>query len=116
MKKSVKVLSIVLMTITVLTVICNITYAAGVTPDIITAKEPADATKMVDLGGKILGGLRVFGTIASVLIIAILGIKYLTSSPEGKADYKANMVPYIVGAVLLFGATNVASLVYNTLK
>lgn len=115
MKKSVKVLSILLMALTVLTVICNITYAA-VTPDSITAKEPTDATKMVDLGGKILGGLRVFGTIASVLIIAILGIKYLTASPEGKADYKANMVPYIVGAVLLFGATNVASLVYNTLK
>lgn len=116
MKKSIKVLSILLMTITILTVICNITYAAAVTPDSITAKEPTDATKMVDLGGKILGGLRVFGTIASVLIIAILGIKYLTASPEGKADYKANMVPYIVGAVLLFGATNVASLVYNTLK
>lgn len=116
MKKSVKVLSILLMALTVLTVICNITYAAGVTPGIVNVIEPSDASGMVNLGGRILGGLRVFGTIASVLIIAILGIKYLTASPEGKADYKANMVPYIVGAVLLFGATNVASLVYNTLN
>ena len=38
----------------------------------------------------------------------ILGIKYMTGSAEEKAEYKKTMVPYLVGAVILFGAAAIA--------
>lgn len=114
MKKNVRILSIVLMAILLLITIGNIAYA--VTPTDVTADTSIGATEMTTLAGKILGALQIFGTLGAVIILAVLGIKYMTASPEGKADYKANMVPYIVGAVLLFGATSIANLVYNALN
>ena len=33
---------------------------------------------------------------------ALLGVKYMISSAEDKADYKKDLVPYFVGALLLF--------------
>ena len=114
MKKNVKILAILLIALTIVATISNIAFA--VTPGDITPEDPSDTSGIQTLGNRIFGGIRIFGTIASVLILAVLGIKYITSSPEGKADYKSNIVPYIVGAVLLFGATNVASLVYNALN
>ena len=114
MKKNVKILSIVLMALTILSVVCSVALAYS--PTDIPTNASIETSGINTLAGKVFSALRIFGTIASVLILAVLGIKYMTSSPEGKADYKANMVPYIVGAVLLFGATNVASLVYNALN
>ena len=114
MKKNVRILSIVLITLTIIATTFSVAYA--VSPTDVVADTTIDGGTMTTLGGKIFGGLQIFGTIGAVLILAVLGIKYMMSSPEGKADYKANMVPYIVGAILLFGATSIANLVYNALQ
>ena len=114
MKKNVRILSIVLITLTIIATTFSVAYA--VSPTDVKPDTTICATEMTTLGGKIFGGLQIFGTIGAVLILAVLGIKYMMSSPEGKADYKANMVPYLVGAILLFGATSIANLVYNALK
>ena len=34
-----------------------------------------------------------------------MGIKYMLGSVEEKADYKKDMIPYLIGAVLLFAIT-----------
>lgn len=112
MKKNVKILSIILMVITIVSTIYTTAY--GVSWISIEAKE-VGASDMTSLAGKVLGGLQVFGTLGAVIIVAVLGIKYMLASPEGKADYKSNMIPYLVGAVLLFGATNIAKLVFDAL-
>jgi len=41
----------------------------------------------------------------------ILGLKYMLGSTEERASYKKSMIPYIVGAVLLFAAVSLTSLV-----
>ena len=43
----------------------------------------------------------------------ILGIKYMLGSLEERASYKRSMLPYIVGAVLLFGGVNITSALYS---
>ena len=45
------------------------------------------------------------GMILSVLMLAIIGVKYMLGSLEEKAEYKKDMIPYLVGACLLFGIT-----------
>ena len=32
---------------------------------------------------------------------------------EEKAEYKKTMIPYIIGAVLIFAASNVAGMIYD---
>ena len=59
----------------------------------------------------ILTVITTIGMIVSVLILAILGIKYMLGSVEEKAEYKKDMIPYIVGAFLLFGITTILTIV-----
>ena len=71
------------------------------------------ATEVESKAGEIVGLIRVVGTIASVAMITVLGIKYVLGSAEQKAEYKKTLFPYFVGAVLIFGATNLAQIIYN---
>ena len=117
MKKAVKIMSIALLVMVMLTSILTISTYAIISPNDVSASidDTIGATEITQLGGKIIGAVRVFGVVASVLILVVLGVKYMLASPEGKADYKSNMITYIIVAVLIFGATQVASLVYNAL-
>ncbi len=76
----------------------------------------ADSTAQQDLsrvGGKIVGTLQSVGTVVSVLILVVLGIKYMLGSAEERADYKKTMMPYLIGAVLIFASVTIANMVYQ---
>lgn len=87
----------------------------GLTPSEMTGTAPT-GTEIKDLGNKIIGILQTIGIVLSVVILVILGIKYMMGSAEEKADYKKTMIPYIVGAVFIFLAPTIANMVYNFLQ
>lgn len=62
-----------------------------------------DADKVEKAAGKIVAVITNIGIVLSILIPSILGIKYMVGSADEKAEYKKGMVPYLVGATLLFG-------------
>ena len=68
---------------------------------------------VVQTGGKVVGLIRVIGTIASVGLIVVLGIKYMMGSAAERAEYKKTLLPYFIGAVLIFGASNLSQVVYT---
>ena len=70
-----------------------------------------DAIK--DIGYRIFGIVQVVGTILAVVILVVLGIKYMMGSAEEKAEYKKTMIPYIIGAILIFAASSIANMVYD---
>lgn len=55
--------------------------------------------------GPVLGFIENAGMIIAVIALAIIGLKYMITSPEGKADYKKEMIPYIVGCFMLGGVS-----------
>ena len=61
----------------------------------------------------VMGIVNVVGVISSVVVLMILGIKYMSSSIEEKAEYKKTFIYYVLGAVLLFVAPTLANIVYN---
>lgn len=65
------------------------------------------------VGEKIMGIIQTVGVVVAVVILMVLGIKYMMGSAEEKAEYKKTMIPYLVGAILIFGATTIANAVYN---
>ena len=65
------------------------------------------------VGNKIMGILQVVGILVAVIILMVLGIKYMMGSAEEKAEYKKTMIPYIIGAILIFAATTIANAIYN---
>ena len=82
-------------------------WAPGSTTDV------SGASRLLDIGNTVVGFLRTVGSIVSVAVLALLGIKYMMGSVEDKAEYKQTMKPYLIGAVLVFGITNILAIVVN---
>lgn len=54
----------------------------------------------------VIGILQFVGSGISIIVITLMGIKYILASPAEKAEVKKMIVPIIIGCVLLFGAVN----------
>ena len=75
--------------------------------------EVQGGTRLQSMGNTVIGFLRTIASIVSVAVLAILGIKYMFGSVEEKAAYKETMRPYVIGAVLVFGITNLLAILTN---
>ena len=84
----------------------------GLSPKEITGTEPT-GTEVQTLGKRIVGILQTVGIVLSVVILVVLGIKYMMGSAEEKAEYKKTMIPYLVGAAFIFLAPTIANIVYG---
>ncbi len=73
----------------------------------------ADTTKIDSLGQDIVKIVSTIGSVVSVIVLIVLGIKYMMGSAEEKAEYKKTLLPYIIGAALVFAASTIASVVFN---
>lgn len=82
-------------------------------PDAVKPGTMTMPTEANEKAGKLLGVLQVVGSIIAVIILIVLGIRYMLGSSQEKADYKKSMMPYLVGAVLVFTGTLVPKVIYN---
>lgn len=69
------------------------------------------AGQIENIGNQIIGALQLIGTILSVAVLGILGIKYMLGSVDEKAEYKKKLKPYLIGAIMVFGITNLLAIV-----
>lgn len=107
--KTLKIIAVLLIAIALVTLATTIVRATtGFEP--IQPKDPGTAgEKVTNTAGQILTIVRIVGMAVAVIMLTILGIKYVAASPNEKADYKKGMTVYVVGAVLLFGASALLS-------
>lgn len=68
---------------------------------------------LFDKGGKILGVVQAVGTSISIISLLIIGIIYITSSPEKKSELKERLILFTVGAIIFFAASNIVAIVAN---
>ena len=126
MKKQVKILTTILMIIVVMATIGNVVLAANETKDggsgtvsgLLDGFDPnnkaIEATdKIQSLGETIVNILQILGIVVAIVVLSIIGIKYMMGSAEEKAEYKKVMVPYVVGAIIIFAATSLVKVVYK---
>ena len=119
MKKTVRIISTILLTIMLVTSIAGVVFAA---PDIdktigdIDGAKAGDTTKVTNIGGKIINIIQVVGIVVAIAVVLIIGIKYMTGSVEQKAEYKKVMIPYIIGAVLLVAGTSIVKVIFNVIN
>ena len=113
MKKLSKLLSIIVLALMLLTITSNIVLATGITdPKNIIGTAPT-GNGIQNVGKKVVGIIQTVGSVISVVVLVVLGIKYMMGSTEEKAEYKKTLMPYLIGAVLIFAASNLASVVFN---
>ena len=92
--------------------------AAQIDPDDYQSSGPStsDVKDMFKFGGSVAGAIQIVGTIVSVGVMMILGIRYMLASADEKAEYRERILPYFIGAILLFGASNIVKVIYNVSK
>lgn len=67
--------------------------------------EEGSDTRVVNRVSVVLTIITNIGMIVAILMLAVIGVKYMLGSVEDKAEYKKDLIPYLVGAILLFGIT-----------
>lgn len=119
MKKQVKIISVLLIVLMALTMVSSVVLAA---PDMEATIEQIgkgngeQPDKIVNLGATMVTIMQTVGVVVAVVVLLVIGIKYMLGSAEEKAEYKKTMIPYIVGAILIFAATTIVNVVYNLAK
>ena len=116
MKKGTKMIfsTIMIIMMVILTVAPVFDATAGaVDPKNLTGSNSTNTTTMQNIGNQIITVVSVAGSIVSVIVLIVLGIKYMMGSAEEKAEYKKTLMPYIIGAALVFAASAIAGIVFN---
>ena len=126
MLKNNKVLKIILVTITILSILLMLggnIFASGTAGSDFSKQylqkggEENDITRKVGgIGNTILSIFQAVGTIIAVIMLVWLGIKYIMASPEGKAEIKKQAFAYILGALLLFGASWIVPIIASVVS
>ena len=114
--KTLKIITILAIIIFLFTPIC----LAGGTPTTIDPNEwkphdlgMQDYDEVVDVAVVIIAVIRYVGVAVSIIVLLIIGIKYMTGTVQEKAEYKKTMIPYIIGALLIFAATTIVNVLYG---
>lgn len=61
----------------------------------------------------LITGARIVCVTIAVVMLLVIAMKYMISSPGDRADIKKHAVNYVVGAVVLFGVTGILTIIDN---
>ncbi len=109
-KKIVKIFSILCIAIAILSVASTVLGVSVPTPNAPTS------TGITSTVSNVLGIVTYICYAAAVILLVMLGIKFMTASPDGKAEVKKSAVIYVVGAILVFAAGLVINLIKGSVS
>ncbi len=118
--KSLKVLIILLLVLFISAMTIEV-FASTSSSAIDAMKKMEDAeldtsggnAKVSKILNAVLGLVQIAGTGISMIMVAVLGIKYMMAAPNDKADVKKQIAPLVIGAIILFAAVNLVNIIAN---
>lgn len=117
MKKVTKILTVVLLIAMIVLSVSEVFATGGLIENIETATKAEQAH--VNMGslpntvGKVIAYIRNASILVGVVILIILGVKYMIGSVEEKAGYQKSFVPLVVGIIVVMAATSIASFLFS---
>ena len=110
MKKTMKILSL-LMIVVMLACVCSTVFGVSI-DNMKNGNVDGNAVNgMEKVGGTIVAYVTNAAMVISIVMIAVLVVKYMLGSAEEKAEYKKSLVPLLIGAILVFGAAAIAKVI-----
>lgn len=107
-----KILTIILIALIVLMATLPVCFAADyMDPKGVTAKTTAAAASTQTFLWSVLGIVQVVAISLAVIMLIVLGVKYVSAAPAEKADIKQSAMIYVVGAILMFGASGIIQII-----
>lgn len=104
---------LILLLIMILPTICLAEYEDKIQDFEAYKGDGGSATKLMPKVNEITGIIASVGSVVSIISLVFIGIKYITGSVEERAEYKKTMIPYIIGAILVFSMTTLPMLIYK---
>lgn len=116
-KRIITIITIFYLVFTILGVINNVN-ALGLSevtsiPGLYKDTGNNDQSAAIKMGNLIVSIVRTIGQGIAVITLIIIGIRYLYASSEQKAEYKKSMMPYLIGAILLFAGATFTDWIYG---
>lgn len=108
-----KVLKITLVTMFIILMISFFTISYGFNVKDLTGTTSNQSNVLENAGNSVFKMITTVGIVISVVVLIILGIRYMIGSVEERADYKKTLVPYLIGAALVFAASTIAQIIYD---
>lgn len=124
MKGTIKLLSILMIAIMLVAVV-SVPVHASLTSQLTQleddmknpSNQAADETKDIRaMVAKVINLIRNVAVIGGVLLLTIIGFKYMLGSAEEKADYKKSLIPLVVGIVVVMAASQIMSMIFGFLE
>ena len=109
MKRKKRVLIIIF---TILLIFICLSFGLNVNAMTVNDLQGTNTDKLDNVGNGVLQILAIVGSGLSIVFIICLGIKYMMGSLEEKAQYKKTLLPYLIGAIFVFGASAIAGMFY----
>lgn len=113
MNKKIKIISTVMLAIILITMATTV-FADGINPgDLKPNLTVGNNESIMGMAGRVMGLIRNASVIIGVIILMVIGVKFMLGSAEEKADYKKSLVPLVVGIVIVMAATSIMSFVFS---
>ena len=71
------------------------------------------ASSLEDTIRNVIGIVQVICYGAAIIMLVILGVQFITASPEGKAQIKKSAIQYVIGAIIVFAAGTLLGIIAN---
>lgn len=75
-----------------------------------------DTNKIAEIMRPLASLLLGIGTVVLVIVTAIMGVKYMSATPETRGKLKTQLIGVAVSAVVLFGAYGIWSIAYTIMN
>ena len=74
---------------------------------------PGDSEQAAKIADIVVWLIKIAGRSIAVVMLIIIGMKYIMGSVEERAEYKKTTTPLLVGAILIFAGTMLVDFIYG---
>ena len=113
MKRIAKICTVLIIIATIATMMSTV-FAEGASDVLGKLTRNTDAASAVTTtANNIVGIVQVICYATAVIMLIYLGVKFITASPEAKADIKKSAIMYVIGAIIVFAAGTLLGVISN---
>lgn len=116
MKKTLKVLSIILISISLFMVFGQpVSFAKKDVNTIISQTNNGNEMDngLSTVAGTVINWLWGISIIVAIVVVMVIGLKFIIGSTQEKAEYKKSLIPLVVGVVLVVFATTLVKFLFS---
>lgn len=117
--RKIKKIGVVLITVMLIFTFFNNIYCANAGEAVLKSfsgkANPEGAEPLKKIMGTVLNVMRIAGAGIALIMVMVIGIKYAVASAGERADIKKYAITYATGALILFGASGILTIIRNVI-